>query len=123
MGLMISDVVDTVEREYKGVTFKIGSVTDIAYRTKLNQLLTRAKKMGKKEFSVEEDDLMYAEAAYGTILKGWSGFVVSGQEVPFTKENALDLLTSDLNARRFIQVISEEAGEFDREWNEETVKK
>lgn len=118
MGLMIDDSLDSVEREFKGITFIIGSANDHDYRNKISDLVRREHRMGKKDLSAEDDDLIFSKAAYKTVLRGWKNFKLNGVDVPFTYENCVDVLTSNPNARKFIFVIANEAAEFDREWNE-----
>lgn len=124
MGLQIVDTLDIVEREYKGVIFSIGSAKSKEFRQRVDLAIKRKSRTGDaSKLSVEDTDLIQAEAAVGTVLVGWKGFKYKGEEIPFTRDNAVDLLTSDMYAREFIFSVANSLEEFELQANADLLKK
>lgn len=124
MALKITQTIETVEREYKGVKLIIGRSNSFEFRSKL-QLETKRRSRGGdfSKLSTSDQDEAMASASVGTVLCGWSNFKVNGVEIPFTPENAKDLLLSDPDAKEFILAVGSELAEFEDAAKEELQKK
>lgn len=135
MALVITKTVDTIKRDYHGVTLEIARGNNRAYRDKFSRLKKKLvpqggnrhrKRSAEEEFermSAEEQDKLLSEAYAGTVLVGWENFNIDGKAVPFSEENAGDLLFNDDMLRDF---VAYEATEFDAylaEGKESLVKK
>ena len=126
---------ETTDVIYHGVTLTIARGDNRAFRDKQRKLLNKAKAASgasrrKKadgswasEISAEENDRMMAKAFAGTILVGWSGFEMDGQPVPFTEQNAEELLFNDTALMRFVDEESDDLDAFYKEETDALVKK
>ena len=124
MGLQIVETLDVVEREYKGVTFLIGSAKSKDFRQRVDLAIKRKSRTGDaSKLSVDDTDLIQAEAAVGTVLVGWKNFKYKGDDIPFNHNNAVDLLTSDMHAREFIFSVANSLEEFELQANADLLKK
>jgi hypothetical protein len=80
--------------DYRDARLLIGSINGSAYKNlrqrKLQAALTAAR--GKK-LTTEQIEKLNVENMAETILLGWENLTEGGQNVPYSKEKALDLLT------------------------------
>ena len=121
MALKITQKTDTVEKDYQGVTLVIARSNNHAFRTKFKKLRQNFKRnQDLNKLTVEQDDAIMAEAYAGTVLVGWKNFP---GDVPFTEENAIDLLTNDIDAREFVAEVANDLSEFIIEEQEALQKK
>lgn len=137
MALCISNTqqAETIEREFKGVTLVIARGDNRDFRDKHRKLVNKAKHASsankRKKFngewaeslSAEDNDKLKAQAFAGTILVGWRDFNIDGKEIPFSEENAADLLFHDSQCMNFIDEESDDLDAFYKEEKEALVKK
>ena len=114
----------TVERDYNGVALIIGRTNSTEFKSKVQLATKRLNRNNDfNQLTVEQQDSVLAEAAAGTVLQGWSGFILDGKEVPFTLANAKELLTDDPDCREFVMSVGGTLAEFQQVENEESLKK
>lgn len=122
--LKITQTVDTVERDYHGVTLKIARANNSAFVQKYRTLIRPVRdEMERGELSVDRDRELLCRALAGTVLVGWSGLESEGVPVDFTEENAASLLFYDVDAREFIAGVAGKVDAFLQEGTETAVKK
>lgn len=117
--IKITKTKTSVERDYLGVTLKIGRANSTAFVQKFRNESRPYKSEAKQGTlpAAKEREIM-CRAMSGTVLLGWSGLKdENGEEIPFTEENGASLLYHDPDAREFVSVI---AGEVDSFLEEET---
>jgi len=83
-------------KDIPGVTFEVyGRDSDVFRSAKLKLDRARAKKFqGSRRFNVDPADVeqegLHLLAA---CIAGWTGVVLNGEELPYSRENALKLIT------------------------------
>lgn len=121
MALILTKKNDSVEKDYQGVTLIIARSNNHAFRVKFKKLRTAFKRnQNLDKLTIDQDDALMAEAYAGTILVGWKNFPGS---VPYSEENAIDLLTNDIDAREFVAEVANDLSEFLLEEKDELQKK
>lgn len=95
-------VSEGVWTEYLGVELCIARHNNLAYLTALKR---EAEKIGPKPLhklpaQVRTNVVMKCMAEH--VLVGWRDLYIDGEEVPYTPENALELLTNDDECLSFI---------------------
>ena len=114
-----------------GVTVDLGDDASItiarAGNEKFNKALRAvAKKFGQSFRSLGEEKLerVVMECYVGTVLLNWSGFKKDGQDMPFSKEAAVELMLDKeyVDLRTLIETLANEPETFRRETIEEVVK-
>lgn len=97
--------IEGAEAKYHGVILVIARAQNekfiAAFRHYTKGIDTANMKVSSDEF---EEATMKAMA--DAILVGWRNFIVGGEEIPYTKENAFNLLKNDPDVREFVSGYS-----------------
>ncbi len=117
--------VDGVWRPYKdGSELLIARIGNDRYRS-----LLRRKVKSNRAVLDNEDDLadkvgeqVVLEAMSRTILLGWKGIQVNGEDFPYSPENALKLLTASREFRDAVRNYADDAEAFRKETEDRAVK-
>jgi hypothetical protein len=88
---------------YRGVKLRIAR----ANNDKFARIFTQLSKPHKREIdnnTADEETLaeIMAESLGQGILTDWSGFVLNGEEIPYSTENAISLMRADADCRAFV---------------------
>lgn len=114
----------------EGTTVDLGDNSSVtiarAGNEKFNKLLRNvAKKYGHSFKSLDNDKLerTVMECYVGTVLLGWSGFQKDGQDLPFSKEAAVELMLDKeyVDLRKLIENLADEPETFRKELITSTV--
>lgn len=107
---------------YINVDLKIARTSKPKYVSEIARRM-RAFKGKRNNLDAQEviDETCQALAKH--ILVGWKNFTINGEEVPYTFENAYDLLKNDDDCREFIIEFADDASNFFKEEVEEIVGK
>ena len=133
MALIIDNVVDTIEVEYKdGFKVEIAPGNSREFRNKFAKLKKKINSAGNRHrkksddlsgLTAEQQDQLLAEAYAGTVLVGWKGLSIGGKNIAYSDENAQDLLFNNDTFRNFVAEEAVDFDEFLREEKEATKKK
>lgn len=110
MSLKITPVDES--RELEGVARDYFGVTLVVARSQNEKYLKAFKKYSKGIDTTRRrvDPAEFEDAAIRamseTILVGWEGFKFNGSDVPYTHENAYELLKNDRDVREFVSGIA-----------------
>ena len=104
---------------YRGVKLRIARANNPKFRS----VFMRLTKPYQKELNAQnagalDEDIMrdiMAKALSEAILTDWSNFVIDGEEIPFSKENAYSLLFNDEDCREFVTEFSRDLDNYIRE--------
>jgi len=101
---------------YQGVRLLIARTTKPAY---MNALILGSKsmktKMNQLDVPTEEMTNTVCKALSKYLLLDWQDFVIDGEELPFSIDNAYWLLKNDIDARNFVLEFADEAANYYRE--------
>ena len=114
-----------------GVVVDIGEGATVTVARSNNEKFTKslratAKKYGRSFKSLADDKLerLLMESYCGTVLLNWSGFKKDGEDLPFSRETAIELLLDKeyVDLRKLIEDLADEPETFRTEVIEEVVK-
>lgn len=114
--------VDGIWMDYLGVSLCVARQNNPQF---LKSLKAHAAKHGKRPFHAlpkDKQNAVVKQAIADSILVGWEGLIIGGEEIPYTAENAFELITNDpecLNAittfsmdlANYVVAAEEETGE------------
>jgi len=111
------------QRELEGTWTKYQGVDVLIARTSkpdyLNELVRSSKtmksKMNQLNIPTAEVTEAVCKAVSKHILLDWKNFKINGEEILYTKENAMQLLINDIDFRNFVLEFADEAANFYRE--------
>lgn len=110
--------------EYRGVSLKIARSNNERFA----QSFLRGSRPYRKEINANALDNKIAErilceALAEGILVDWKDFVIEGQEIPYSVENATSLMRDDPDCREFVQEFSKDLNNFLVQDKEEVIAK
>lgn len=100
----VADTAETgVEQVYRGVKLKIARANNTRFK-KIFRRLTQpySDQLTKGAIDEQVSEEIYLQCVAETILVGWSNFKVDGEEIPYSTENALELLKNDRDCFDFV---------------------
>jgi len=110
--------------KYMGVDLKVARGSNPKY---LNELAKRSrafqKRFEKNRASNAEMKEALCHAAARHLLVDWKGLSSNGESIPYSVENAYDLLISDIDCREAVLAFSDDMDNYMIEEVEETVGK
>ena len=110
--------------EYHGVELLIARSGNSKYKSAFRHKIKPYKKqIDNGTLPPETSDRILSETIAETVLLGWRGLEADGKDVPYTLDNAIDLLTSDPDCRDFVMSFSEDMENFFKKDDEELKKK
>lgn len=111
-----------IEIDDDGTELLIARMNNPAYKREIERLKAPYRKQIRKdELSEEKSAEILAKAMAKTILLGWRGLTINGQEHPYTYENALHLLT-DPKYKEFLSHVIMLSNDIENFRNEEIKK-
>lgn len=121
--LKITQAADTVVEDYFGVKLTIARTNSEAFLAKFRKV-TRPyrKQIASGSMDMKRSDELMCEAMAGTVLVDWEDFKAGGEDVPFSIENAVDLLIHDRDCRDFVSRIAGDLQAFVDEEIEDAAK-
>lgn len=104
---------------YRGVRLKIARANNSKFRS----LFMRLTKPYQKDLSAQnasslDENVMrdiMAKALSEAILMDWDNFIIDGEAIPFSKENAYSLLYNDEDCREFVTEFSRDLDNYIRD--------
>lgn len=112
MDLKITPVDKNAEQEgvwrtYRGVDLLIARGNNIAFKSAFRKLTKPFQREIERNIISERDsENILAEALADGVLLDWKNFVINNKEVPYTKQNAKQLLINDPDCRDFVQEVA-----------------
>lgn len=100
----IADTAETgVEQVYRGVKLKIARANNTRFK-KIFRRLTQpySDQLAKGLMDEQVSEEIYLQCVADAILVGWSNFKVDGDDIPYTTENAVELLRNDKDCLDFV---------------------
>lgn len=124
MALKITNIDKSKETEgvwedYCGVSLKIARQNNPNF---LKFLKDAAKKQGRRPFHKlpkRKQSEILKEAIAETILVDWEDLIIQKEEIPYTPENALELINNDEECLNFITDVSMKMDNYIQEAEEE----
>lgn len=109
---MITPVADTAETGaiavYRGVKLKIARANNTKFKAAFRRITKPYKEQMDKEILDEKtSEDLYLQCLAETILVDWKDFVLGGEDIPYTVENAIDLLRNDSDCLQFVTNYSQ----------------
>jgi hypothetical protein len=96
-----------VEKEWFGVTLRIAAAHTTEHVRKEREVLEAYRQeRGKETFDETDWREIHSRACPGSVLLGWEGFVIDGEEIPYSDEAAEALLRDDDETYRFVLMQS-----------------
>jgi hypothetical protein len=123
MPLKIVDATATVTRDWQGVKLTIARRKTSSVAKKMDKLLTERGETTTASLSDVEREEIVTRAMAGTVLVGWENFQIDGEDIPYTEENAEELLLNDEDTLEYVSIISNNLNLFVQARKEEQVKK
>lgn len=128
MSLKITPTDNTKEKEgtwtkYLEVDLKIARSTKPDYVSEIARRMKVFRGNAKKQVDAIDviDETCKALAAH--ILVDWKNFVINGEAVEYSKDNAYELLRNDPDCREFVVDFADDLANFYKEETEEIVGK
>lgn len=92
-----------VEKEWFGVTLRIGAAHTTEHVKKERQVLEiYRQETGKDKLDDADWREVHCRTAPGVVLLGWDNLVIEGELIPFDEEVATSLLRDDDETYRFV---------------------
>jgi len=115
--LRITKIAKTAEEgrslEYRGVTLKIARANNTQFKAKFRQVTRPYKEeIDNDTIDPQLSEKLMIETFASTILVGWDNFVVDGETIPYSVENAIELLTNDEDCLEFVNKQSRDINNF-----------
>lgn len=109
--------------EYRGVDLLIARSNNTLFAKTMRQLSKPfAKQLKKGDLAPETVNSILAKATAVGILKDWRNFKIGGEDVPYSTENATNLLINDPDLMDFVSDFSSELDNYLTEQDDSEVK-
>ena len=114
---------DGVWADYRGVKLKIARANNERYTREFRRL-TRPyqKQIAKNKLDPDLAKEILAKAAAKGLLRDWKDFYINGEKVPFSLENATQLLLNDEDCLDFVTEFAQDMDNYVVEEMEELAK-
>ena len=122
--MRIVEPIESVKHDFFGVTLEIArahSAKHIAATRIAADGITAEGENG--DHSQAQYRQINATAMAGTVLVGWEGFVSDGVEIPYSADNARELMLDDDYAYEFVMKHGMDQDQFFRRSSEDSKKK
>lgn len=113
MKIQITPIAETAEKgavaKYRGVDLKIARANNMKFKRIFRELTKPYKELIDKD-RLDEDTsrTIYLECLAEAVLIGWRNFYVGEEEVPYSTENAIELLRNDPDCLEFVTNFSQD---------------
>jgi hypothetical protein len=118
--LRLTPIKDVVDVDYEGVTLSVARWGNDDFVQRQRDLLPDVE---GKTLTARQEREHLARICAGTVLVGWSGLVVDGEDLPFTVDRAENLLKNDRDCHTFVVNTAMEQDKFRIERTNTTAKK
>ena len=101
---------------YRGVQLLIARASNTRFKAIFRRLTQPyQRELDQGGLSEEKSAEILCESLSDAILLGWKGFVMDGEEVEYSKENAKNLMLNDPDCREFVTNFSNDIENYIRE--------
>lgn len=109
--------------EYLGVELLIARITNDVYKRAFRRLSKpHQKKIDNRTIDDKTTKDILAKSVAKGLLRDWKGFVIDGKEIPYSYENAVQLLKNDPDCLDFVMEFAQDLDNYIVEQQEETKK-